>query len=233
MGNLTRFLFLFLSLATIFSAYPSTAAEDVYLKGDKGHFRLEPGKVYHWDWTGITIAPKKTGLPERTVATPSALEKPLPPETPPSASDTTTAPIQKDTKASEGETPVITKEAVAIMMSEIEDAANRKYIDGIASYLAPELVVLMTVDSPGGRKDLRLNKQEYLNKLLQEFSIPQYHYKSYNLETFISQDGKSATVVKDIRETIGANTEVVSNQKSAIELRDGQIVVTKIVLTQK
>jgi hypothetical protein len=45
-------------LATIFSAYSSQAVEDVYLKGDKGHFRLEPGKVYHWDWTGIKIAPK-------------------------------------------------------------------------------------------------------------------------------------------------------------------------------
>lgn len=236
MGNLSRCLIFLLSLASVFFAYSSQAAEDVYLKGEKGHFRLDPGKLYHWEWTEATVAPKKTGLPEKTVVAPPSAMKAAPPatpETPPSAPKNTPQAVQKDTKVSEGETPVITKEAVAMMMSEIENAANRKDIDAISYYLAPELLALMTVDSSGGRQDLRLNKQEYLDRLKREFSIPQYHYKSYNVEVIASQDGKSATVVADIRETVGANIDIVSNQKSAIELRDGQMVVTKIVSTQK
>jgi hypothetical protein len=167
-------------------------------------------------------------LPEKIAVT----ETPAEVETAPAAVETVPAAVGMDVK-NEGEAPAITREAVAMMISEIEDAANRKDIDSISYYLASELVVLMTVDSPGGRQDLRLNKQEYLDKLQQEFSSPQYHYKSYNVEIIISQDGNSATIVEDIRETVGAKTEVVSNQKSAIELRGGQIVVTKIVSTQK
>jgi hypothetical protein len=217
----------------ICSAHGSYAAEDVYLKGDKGHFKLEPGKVYHWDWTGTKEPPKKTGLPEKPAITGAPAEVEIPPaavEIPPEAPET-------ETQAVEGEVPAITREAVAMMMSEIEEAANRKDIDGIAYYLAPELVVLVTADSPSGRKDLRLNKQEYLDKLKQGFSnIPQYYYKSYNVDIIISQDGKSGTVVEDIRKSVGIiemKTEVVSNQKSAIALRGGRIVVTKTVATEK
>jgi hypothetical protein len=233
MVNLRRSLLIFFSLTMICSAHVSYAAEDVYLKGDKGHFKLEPGKVYHWDWTGTKEPPKKTGLPEK----PAITEAPAAVEIPPAAVEIPPEAAKTETQAVEGEAPAITREAVAMMMSEIEEAANRKDIDSIAYYLAPDLVVFLTVDSPGGRQDLRLNKEEYLEKLQQGFSkIPAYSYRSENVDIIISQDGKSATIVEDIRETVGtleAKTEVVSNQKSALEFRGGRIVVTKIVATEK
>jgi hypothetical protein len=217
----------------ICSAHVSYAAEDVYLEGAKGHFKLQPGKVYHWNWKGIEKPPAKTGLPEKpaiTVATP-------PPKAAPAEAGTPPDTIKKKAPLVEGGIPAITGEAIAMMMSEIKEAANKKDVDSIAQYLAPDLVVFLTVNSAGGRQDIRLNKDEYIKKLKDAFSkIPAYSYRSENANIIISRDSKSATIDENIRENVGTRemkAEVVSHQKSAIELRNGQILVTKIVATEK
>jgi hypothetical protein len=229
-----------LAAAILFNSQMANAAEDVYLEGAMGHFKLRSGKVYHWEWKGVETAPRKSGLPGKETG---AMVSPAPAMKPTAVEEAAPAAkvmpeVMKEPPATEAE-PLerITRADMEQALSGIAKAANNKDIRGIASYLSDDLVVFLTMELPSGRQDLRMNKNEYLHKLEKTFSKQAlYKYRSDNVKIDIGADGMSATVEEDIHETFGTlemRTGSATHQQSAVELRRGRIVVTKIVATQK
>ncbi|OGW36558.1 MAG: hypothetical protein A2Y97_03350 [Nitrospirae bacterium RBG_13_39_12] len=126
----------------------------------------------------------------------------------------------------------ITETDIKNIMNEVETATLNKDIDSVVKYMAPSVVIDITVQTPFGPQRHRWSREQYKTETKKVLSMTShYEYKCENEKITISDDRQSAVVETDVVEVMviqGQRNETTTHEKTTLEIVDGKILVTKI-----
>jgi ketosteroid isomerase-like protein len=88
----------------------------------------------------------------------------------------------------------IRESQVRNILTAMETAANQKDVDGIVKYMAPNIIIKITVQLGTGSQQLSLSREQYRQYLQQGFETAQRRSSQYqNLKIQIAPNGQTAT----------------------------------------
>jgi hypothetical protein len=129
----------------------------------------------------------------------------------------------------------ITENDVVTIMNEVERATLAKDLDGIMKYLAPFVVINVSMESPESTfltQKVQLSKDQYKEELKKTFSkLTRHEYRRENDIITVSNDKRRALVEMDIMEVIvigGKEMKTTTHEKTVMEIINGTILVTQI-----
>jgi len=126
----------------------------------------------------------------------------------------------------------ITEDTLWNIMDEVEDATVNKDIDGVMKYLAPSVVIHVTVSSPYGPHKVPMSREEYRKETLKAWAMTSdYEYSHENEDIKISDDGQVAVVETDVVESYvmeGRTINTTTHERITLQVVDGEILVTRI-----
>ena len=132
----------------------------------------------------------------------------------------------------ESSTPYITKDDIWNIMDEVEAATLNQDIDGVMKYLAPYVVIHVTVSSPYGPQKVPMSREQYQKETLKGWSMmSDYDYRRENDEIKLSDDGQTAVVETDVIESYVLKGEPLytrTHERVTLQIVDGEILVTRI-----
>ncbi|MEW6418469.1 MAG: hypothetical protein AB1480_10155 [Nitrospirota bacterium] len=124
----------------------------------------------------------------------------------------------------------ITKNDIMAMIDDVEKATRAKDSDGVIKYMAPFVIINVSMETPAGMQRIQMSRDQYKELLQKVFSKASRHdYRHENDRITISDDGRSAIVETDIIEYIvmeGKETRTTTHEKTVIEIIDGKLLVT-------
>ncbi|MBW4472687.1 MAG: nuclear transport factor 2 family protein [Stenomitos rutilans HA7619-LM2] len=87
------------------------------------------------------------------------------------------------------------------ILNAMEAAANRKDVDGILKYMAPNITIKITVQLGAGAQQLSLSREQYRQYLQQGFATTERRSGNYtNLKIQVAPNGQTATATYTLRE---------------------------------
>ena len=127
----------------------------------------------------------------------------------------------------------ITEDDIWNIMDEVEVATLNQDIDGVMKYLAPSVVIHVTVSSPYGPQKVPMSREQYQKETLKGWSMMSgYDYRRENDEIMkISDDGQVAVVEMDVIESYVLKGEPLytrTHERVTLQVVDGEILVTRI-----
>lgn len=127
------------------------------------------------------------------------------------------------------------KPRIEAALVQMDKAANKRDVKTIARYLAEDVVIVLTMNTPEGKQQARLSKTQYINMLKQGFaSTSAYSYK--RLSSTIEVKSKTQAIVSSrIHEKMTINGQTMegdSTEVSVFEIKDGKLVATRVEGTQ-
>jgi hypothetical protein len=133
----------------------------------------------------------------------------------------------------ESSTTYITEDDIWNIMDEVEVATLNQDIDGVMKYLAPSVVLHVTVSSPYGPQKVPMSREQYQKETLKGWSMTSdYDYRRENDEIIkISDDGQTAVVETDVIESYLLQGEPIytrTHERVTLQVVDGEILVTRI-----
>ena len=133
----------------------------------------------------------------------------------------------------ESSTTYITEDDIWNIMDEVEVATLNQDIDGVMKYLAPSVVLHVTVSSPYGPQKVPMSREQYQKETLNGWSMTSdYDYRRENDEIIkISDDGQTAVVETDVIESYVLKGEPIytrTHERVTLQVVDGEILVTRI-----
>jgi len=135
-------------------------------------------------------------------------------------------------KESSPQYTTITENDVVAIMDEVERVTLAKDINGVISYLAPFVIINLSMETPFGIQRVRMSRDQYKEELQKVFSKASHHeYRCENVKITISDDSRSAIVETDIIERIvmeGKDIRTKTHEKTVVEIIDGKLLVTSL-----
>jgi hypothetical protein len=126
----------------------------------------------------------------------------------------------------------ITEDDIWNIMDEVEVATLDKDIDGVMKYLAPSVVIHVSVSSPYGPMKEPMSREEYREKTLKGWAMAtNYEYGYENEKIKLSDDGQTAVVETDVIESYvleGRTINTETHERITLQVLDGEILVTRI-----
>lgn len=132
----------------------------------------------------------------------------------------------------ESSTTYITEDDIWNIMDDVEFATLDKDIDGVMKYLAPSVVIHVTVSSPYGPQKVPMSREQYQGETLKGWSMTSDNeYRRENEEIKLSDDGQTAVVETDVIESYVLQGETIhtrTHERVTLQVVDGEILVTRI-----
>jgi ketosteroid isomerase-like protein len=126
----------------------------------------------------------------------------------------------------------ITENDIREIMNKVKTATLNKDIDSVVKYMAPSVVIDITVETVFGPQKHRWSREQYRDETKKVFSMTShYEYKCENEKITISDDRKSAVVETDVVEVMviqGRRNQTMTHEKTTLEIVDGKLLVTKL-----
>lgn len=126
----------------------------------------------------------------------------------------------------------ITESEVRSIMDSVEAATLEKDIDGVVEHMARDVIINVTVDTPFGPQRQRLTREEFREQTRKGWAMAgQYDYRREKEGISIAEDGLTATVRTDIRETMtiqGRRVRTTTRETATLAVVDGRILVTAL-----
>lgn len=129
-------------------------------------------------------------------------------------------------------TPTVRESQIRNILNAMETAANQKDVDGIVKYMAPNIIIKMTLKLGTGSQQLSLSRAQYQQYLQQGFETTQRYSSKYtNLKIKIAPNGKTGTAAYMLVEEAtvkGLPGTLVSTSQETIKFEriKGQILAT-------
>lgn len=122
---------------------------------------------------------------------------------------------------------------ISSVLSEIDEAAQERDVQKIASFLSDSVVISMEVPTPQGIARIEIGKEEYLDILAQVWNATGrgYTYSRKSIDIAITNDGNRAQATSIVFEGAQVNGQVFSSE--SLEVADfaeenGEVVVVRI-----
>lgn len=220
-GLMSKFA-IFIVLTAFLSAAafaPAVAGAVQYerMKGQYGHFTVEPGKVYIWEWTEDKD------------------EEGADAETAPECCDDQIAAI-KSAAIGKGEAAVVSvadAREIKDIIEAIKAAAESKDIQGLMKYFAPESTVEIVVISAQGVSRTEMNREEYEKTIIEGWAqTTEYEYSTSNESIIARGDGKGLMVEANVHESMMMDGKKVTSNTHEIlmlEKRSGRYLIIKVI----
>jgi hypothetical protein len=127
---------------------------------------------------------------------------------------------------------IITQNDVLAIIDEVKRATLDKDVDGVIKYLAPFVIINLSMETPFGMQMTQMSRDQYKEELQKVYSKATHHeYRCENVKISISDDSRSAIVETDVIERIvveGQDVRTKTHEKTVMEIIDGKLLVTTL-----
>ena len=128
----------------------------------------------------------------------------------------------------------ITQSQINQVLAKIDEAAQSRDVDTIASILSDSVQIIVDVPTPNGSVKVDLNKEQYLDMLAQSWAVigPDYTYARKSVDIAISESGTEAQAASVVFEEMTLTGQLISSESLEVTNfveENGEIKVTKVV----
>ena len=199
---------------------PAEAVQYERMKGEYGHFTVEPGKVYIWEWTNgddkedadVQMPPECCGGQTAAIA----------PAAPGKVKATVPAVVS-----------VADAREIMDIIQAMKAAVQSKDVQGLMKYFAPDSTIEMVISSAQGVAHTEMDRDEYEKSLIDGWAaITEYEYDTSNETITARGDGKGLMVEADVHESMMTGGKKVTGKTHEIlmlEKRSGKYLITKVI----
>ncbi|HEX8847761.1 MAG TPA: hypothetical protein VF791_24185 [Pyrinomonadaceae bacterium] len=125
----------------------------------------------------------------------------------------------------------ITRQQVLALLEEIDNAAKKRDVEGLASHFSRDAQLKVTIEGFGpGVQTLNFNREQYLDYSKQALdAMDAYDFKRGETVINIDADGQTAFVADESFETFTIRGQVMrstARSMSTLKLEDGRLVIT-------
>lgn len=125
---------------------------------------------------------------------------------------------------------IITERDIKAVLDEVENATVNRDVEGIVKYLAPFVVISLSMQTPDGLKSVQFSRDAYRKELEKNYlQTVKHEYRRENTVIKIRDDGKEAAVEADIRERVvlrDKEIRTITRERAVLEIIEGKIMVT-------